>query len=269
MKTITNDNLKHQMFNLNDINNHKQHIHNSIPEILTQFIYIIVEYFTFVSDKITMKNKTFYQFIFIKGIDTIVNIFSMIFYYTKNLELTYYHTQKACYYYIEFIENLSYNNENNLKLTTNDAILFVYNQNIFLINNKFKKNGISMEEETIFNTINKYISLYKNTLLFIIKHNNYNSNHITKYCEYLINLHNIIQTNIKPNTTEHIQLFINLLQHNNIDIPDFFIIINEFVSTIIKKKYDEKNIKRKIYSLINTNMLPNDYTLLVKHIFSN
>jgi hypothetical protein len=34
-----------------------------------------------------MKNKPYYRFIFERGIETLIHVFSCIFYYTKNLEL--------------------------------------------------------------------------------------------------------------------------------------------------------------------------------------
>jgi hypothetical protein len=94
----------------------------------------------FISEKTTMKNKLYYKFIFERGIETLLHVFSIIFYYTKNLELTFYHTQKAYYFYIEFIEQISDDNVTFLQLSSRDAVMFVYKKTIFDINNEYKKN---------------------------------------------------------------------------------------------------------------------------------
>ena len=90
-------------------------------------------------------------------------MFSNIFYYTKNLELSFYHTQKAYYIYIEFIEQISDDNVTFLQLSSKDAILFVYKKTIFELNNECKKNNkeLSLEEQNILGTVNLYINMYK------------------------------------------------------------------------------------------------------------
>ena len=58
---------------------------------------------------------------------------------TGYLELSFYHTQKAYYFYIEYIEQISDDNITFLQLTSRDAILFVYKKTIFELNNDCKK----------------------------------------------------------------------------------------------------------------------------------
>ena len=50
---------------------------------------------------------------------------------TRNLNLTIFHTQKAIYYFIEFIEQIFDVNNQFLKLSTKEAIFFVYKKTIF------------------------------------------------------------------------------------------------------------------------------------------
>ena len=117
-KNTTNNNLTdNSKFILYSSTNYKLTIENSVSEILNKFVSIILEYMRFISDKVVIKNKNYYTFIFERGIETIIHVFTLIFYYTKNLELTFYHTQKAYYFYIEFIEQISDDNINFLKLT--------------------------------------------------------------------------------------------------------------------------------------------------------
>ena len=75
--------------------NYKPVIDNSVSEILTKFVEVILEYMRFISEKIIMKNKSYYCFIIERGIKALIHVFSVSFYFTKKLELTVYHTQKA------------------------------------------------------------------------------------------------------------------------------------------------------------------------------
>lgn len=131
-----NENSNYLLYNTS---NYKHLIENSVSEILTKFVDIILQYMKLISEKNIIKNKRSYRFIFERGIETLIHVFWMIFYYTKNLELTFYHSQKAYYFYIEFIEQISDDNITFLQLSTQDAILFVYKKTIFDLNNEYKK----------------------------------------------------------------------------------------------------------------------------------
>ena len=78
-------------FILYNTSNYKEVFNNSVPEILNKFVDVILEYMRFISEKRIMKNKLYYRFIFERGIETLIHVFSVILYYTKNLELTFYH----------------------------------------------------------------------------------------------------------------------------------------------------------------------------------
>jgi hypothetical protein len=118
-----------------------------------------------------MKNKPYYRFIFEKGIEMLIHIFSLIFYYTKNLELSIYHMKKSYYFYIEFIEQISDNNVTFLQLSSRDAILFVYKRTIFELNQEYRKNmeELTIEEKNILSIVDSYINIYshKNIHIFI------------------------------------------------------------------------------------------------------
>ena len=133
------ENLDYVLYN---INNYKPTILNSSQEILTKFVNVIVNYMKFISEKINLKNKTYYKFILERGIHTIIHVFTMVFYYTRNLDLTYYHSQKAYYFYIEFIEQISDESVTFLQLNSRDAILFVYKKTIYELNSDYIKNKV-------------------------------------------------------------------------------------------------------------------------------
>ena len=60
-------------------------------------------------------------------------------YYTKNLDVAYYHSQKSFYFYIEFIGQISEDQHTFLQLNSRDAMMFVYKKTIYEINNEIKK----------------------------------------------------------------------------------------------------------------------------------
>ena len=225
-----------------------------------------------------MKNKPYYRFIFERGIETLIHVFSVIFYYTKNLELTFYHTQKAYYFYIEFIEQISDDNVTFLQLSSRDAILFVYKKTIFDLNNEHRKNiqEPTSEEKNILATVDIYTDIYKSIVLFIINHKGFKyenkNDYINTSCDAIEFISETLNKNkIKPNYIECVHLFITLLEDKKLGIFDFFRVLDEFIKKIIsKKKFDEKVIKNKIYdSEINNFVNHNELNKIVEWIFSD
>jgi hypothetical protein len=280
MKNTTNQTLSdNSQFMLYSISNYKPSIEHSVSEILNKFVNILIEYMRFISEKIIMKNKKYYCFIFERGIETLIHVFSVIFYYTKNLNLTFYHTQKACYFYVEFIEQISDDNVTFLQLSSRDAILFVYKKTIFDINNEYKK-GIqepTEEENIILSKINSYICVYKSIVLFITKHNDFKYENKTNYinicCDSIKCISETLNKNkINPDIIRIncIYLFVTLLDDKLIEINDFFKLLDEFIKkTISKKKFDEKVIKNNIYDVEIQNLIDdNKLNKIVEWIFT-
>ena len=277
MKNASNPILSdNSQFMLYSISNYNPSIENSVSEILNKFVDVLIEYIRFISEKIIMKNKKYYCFIFERGIETLIHVFSVIFYYTKNLNLTFYHTQKACYFYVEFIEQISDDNVTFLQLTSRDAILFVYKKSIFDINNEYKKSiqEPTAEENAILSKINSYICVYKSIVLFIINHNDFTKiNHINVCCNSI----KFISETLNKNKTNHdilrincIYLFTTLLDDKNIEIHEFLKLLDDFIKkTISKKKFDEKVIKNKIYDIEIQNFIDdNKLNKMVEWIFT-
>jgi len=214
-----------------------------------------------ISEKINIKNKHHYIFIFERGIETLIHIFSMIYYYTKNLDLTFYHSQKAYYFYIEFIEQISDDNITFLKLSSKDAVMFVYKKTIFDLNNERKKTLplLTVDENSIISYTDAHMCIYKKFVSYILNHRDFIYENKLEYinvccdkmqsCIYILNKHKIRQ-----NYIECIYLFANLLKKVDEEntVAMFFDIIEEFVKrlkglTIKKKIINEKIINEKIY----------------------
>lgn len=274
---LTNNSLSDTShFILYNTLNYKAVIDNSVSEILEKFVEVIIEYMRFISEKIIIKNKQYYRFIFERGIETLIHVFSVIFYFTKNLELTFYHTQKAHYFYIEFVEQMSDDNVTFLQLSSRDAILFVYKKTIFDLNNEYKKNikEPTSDEKTILDTVDTYIHIYKNIILFIINHKNFRFENKKEYintsCDAIEFVSKSLNKNkIKSQYIECVHLFITLLDDKKIDMLDFFRLLDEFMKKLIsKKKFDEKLIKNKIYDAELGNFInDNELNKIVEWIF--
>lgn len=282
-KNIINNILSdNSPFILYSISNYKQSIDNSVSEILSKLLEVIINYMRFISEKISTKNTTYYSFIFERGLEAVIHVFSTIFYYTKNLELTFYHSQNAYCFYIEFIEQISDDNVVFLQLTSRDALLFVYKKTIFELNNEYKKNIKEPNEDDkhILEIVNSYKHIYKSIALFIINHRDFKCEHKKAYINKFANSIEIIgetltKNKIKLDYIECVYAFIILLSDKKFELLDFFKLLDSFCKKIInKKKIDGQKIKNKIYdSAINNFIIDNDndneLNKMVEWIFSD
>ena len=228
-------------FLLYNISNYKPNIENSVPEILNKFVSIIVEYMRTISKKIFMKNKAYYKFIFERGLETVIHVFSVTFYYTKNLDITVYHSQKAYYFYVEYIEQISDDNITFLQLSSRDAILFVYKKTIFDLNNEYKKKiqDISVADKAILSCVDTHTNIYNIIVQLIINNVTFEKDYIDTCCNNIETLSQ--QLNKVTKHIEYISIFINVLSSKKVETQLFFNLLVEFIKRIkTKKKIDEK-----------------------------
>ena len=156
--------INNSSFSLSSTDHFKNTLETSFYEILNKYINLINEYTKFISENFTNKNKMYSKFILIRGLDTITNVFNHVFFYTKNIDISYFHSQKAYYFYMEFIEQISNDNNSFLQLTSRDASIYVYKKTIFEINTEYKKKielSFHQEEKQKHFLLNKYIQIYK------------------------------------------------------------------------------------------------------------
>jgi uncharacterized protein YutE (UPF0331/DUF86 family) len=171
--------------------------------------------------------------------------------------MAFYHSQKAYYFYIEFIEQISDENITFLQLSSRDAILFVYKKTIFEINQDYKKSlpELSIDNKIIITTIDAYISIYKKIIRYIISDPefNYTNNvyHIDKNCYILKMLTDELnKLKGKRNYLENIYLFTNLLVDKQIKLAKLFELLLDFIKRLqTKKKIDTLSVRTNILSL--------------------
>jgi hypothetical protein len=221
----------------------------SIHDILLKYTTLLNEYTKFIFENFTNKNKLYSKFIMIRGLDTITNVFNHVLLYTKNLDISYFYSQKAYYFYVEFIEQITNDNNAFLKLSSRDASLYVYKKTIFEINTEYKKKPEFIfyhEEKQKHFLLNNFIQLSK--ILF--------SKFIDFYNDYLFNPKNenkkifqdlekigkyIINTDFSEKELDLLPLYLNKFEnkHKHEKDKNFF----KSILSIIKEIKENNPIK--------------------------
>jgi hypothetical protein len=223
MKTNTS---KENNFSLMSSDNYKKNLEYDLSEITNKYAQLIIEYTKFIVENIKIKNKWFSKFIIIRGLDTITHVFNYILYFTKNLEVTYYHCQKSFYFYIEFVGQITEEDKMFLELTTRDATMYVYKKTIFDINNELKRKNenVTSEFREKIEIVDKYINLFQTYLLKMIDVDIIEIEkiyHIVNLTDKLILLKNKSQISILENITQQL--------YYKIENPDTFFEISHLI----------------------------------------
>ena len=232
---------KDNNFSLQNLDNYRKNIDNTTSEITEKYYMLIAEYFKFITENIKVKNSNFAKFIITRGLDTITNVFNSIFYYTKNIDLTYFHCQKSFYFYVEFVGQISEDEKMFLQLSSRDATLYVYKKTIFEINGECKNTN---ESSKLINEqiaiINSYINIYKTMVYKIIqsdRNNNINNNLYIETFEKICK--KINKTNLNNENVVLLNDIMDKFYFLISDVDYFFDIIQEFT-----KKMKPSHLKK-------------------------
>jgi len=246
MKSVTIV-TKDNNYSLQNVENYKNETIFDTNEAIQKYSELIIEYFKFVMENIKIKSSNFSKFIIIRGLDTITNVFLHILYFTKNVDLTYFHSQKSYYFYVEFVSQISDDEKMFLQLTSRDATTYVYKKTIFEINNEFKKinENVSNDFKQKLDIIKSYINLYQSYMLKVIhlkiKDGSYLAyiTNLVKLCEKLNSLTNNRKIFKLEKITEN-------LYHKIENVDVFFQINHLLVKKFFKNQDCLKNAERKI-----------------------
>lgn len=244
----------HEPFSLKNTELFKNILDVPISTILNKYSALINEYFKFIFENIPIKNEFYTRFIIFRGLETITNVFNHILYYTKNIDLAYFHSQRSFYFYIEFIGQISNIQNTFLQLTSRDAVIYVYKKTIFEINNEYRKNVISptnIDENDKYKIFDKYVKIYKSISSKMINDEDFllneNKNQYLSELDHLnqkINLQNFNEEEL-----DDVLLFIQKLvncddDNNNIKIENFV----QILLLLLKKIKKKPILKEKLYS---------------------
>jgi hypothetical protein len=117
--------MNNTLASLHNIENYKSEWTHTVQELVAKQNSLLYEYLHLILEK---TKKTF---ILIRGFETICHVFNMVLHASKNVDLAYYHGQKAYYFYVEFIEQITHDQNVYLNLSSRDAVLFVYKKTIY------------------------------------------------------------------------------------------------------------------------------------------
>tara|TARA_B110000483_G_C18203680_1_gene546524 strand:- start:4710 stop:5540 length:831 start_codon:yes stop_codon:yes gene_type:complete len=262
---------------LNNIENYNTELDSNEHILFIKYIGLIHELIECSVDNIFIQKPEYLKYVLMKGIKNVFYIFNFLLLYTKNLELTIYHTQKAILYFIEFIGQIGDDSHSFLKLNTKDASLFIYKKTIFEVNNDFRKSYEESEEtKTKMEMLHLYIETYNNIMLKIIENFDFQSKSLEdlqtitftklyKIVESLIQLPIIFKSN-KENIKQKINEYNTFVNNINICYSMPFICNNylNLINYTIKKGYknniDNSIIKKKL-ELINIEQQLDDYSI--------
>jgi len=233
-----NINSQHSLIN---IENYKKTLDASVCEIIDKYFSLTNEYLSFIIDNVSFKNSTYTNFIIERGFETITHVFTVLLYVSKNLDLTYYHSQKAFYFYVEFIGQITEDKHTFLQLSSRDATMFVYRKTIFEINNEVYKNSKLTTNDNIekFDVLNLNILIMKCVISCVLEKDRKMTKYITPICS------EILKSNLKKTSMEVIKTFVCSLKHD-ISIEKHFELIQTFVYKFSKLKAEQQyNISDK------------------------
>lgn len=165
-------NIKNNKFSLSNTNDYKHDIEFDVKDAVDLYIELVIEYCHFIKDNI--KDKKCDLFIINRGLDTLTYVFKFVLLYTKNLDYVCCYTQKAFYYYVEFICQTSEMEKLFLQMTSRDAVTYVYKKTICEINKTFVNSSTTPSAATIekINTIDEHLNLYKTITIKILNSGN-------------------------------------------------------------------------------------------------
>jgi len=174
------------MSNYEDFNDNSNYLNNFPDDInesflITNFIKLLDIYHLLFKKNIMTKKINYMNFIYYQGLKALKHIFIFLLHHTQNLKFTYYHCEKGIYYFTEFISQIE--NENSfLKLSSIDAIIFVYKKTIYNVNKKISKNTRVPTVEKINSLINLLLKIISMKNYYLLKENLIFEN-ITTLCE--------------------------------------------------------------------------------------
>ena len=238
--------------------NYKLILQSNSVEIVDKYSKLVIEYLLFIIENIGSKNATYNKFIITRGINTITNVFTTLLYYSNNLDMAYYHSQKSFYFYVEFIGQISEDQHSFLQLSSRDASIFVYKKTIFEIPLDIK-NPQNQEEEQNKNQIMDLFDQYKIIIFTFFQKTinklNFNDT-IENKKQYLVENINLsekiidllIGQNSLPNSLDLNNIIYLINQINTIDQTHQLSIDNKEYYKLLEnllKKYTKMSVSKK------------------------
>ena len=128
---------------------------------------ILYEYIKTIFENSKQKQTKYHNFIMIRGLETIINVYTYLLQNTNNLDLAIYHTHRSFLFYLEFVEQITDEQHVFLQLTSRDATMYVYKKTIFDVKREILKEYISEinAELTYLNNVSQFFKLLGSLLI--------------------------------------------------------------------------------------------------------
>lgn len=238
-------------------------------KIIAKYASIMKEYFELINQSDVIKrlaNPSNNLFI---GMNVIHRVFEYVLIKTQNIENAYFYSQKGCYYYLEYLEQINKSEFANV-FSHMDAIMLVYKKTIFdiyddeinttstisnLLSLNYEQIEMNKKEmRSLFNLMFKF----SRTLFFGENSNITFQDRITLFDNYLLRYLNIIDC------LEFINYYIELLQEKlSLTYDKYNNLLNEII--IRTEKMKKKSLLK---NFDETEFLFNKL-YIEKHIFSD
>lgn len=233
MKTLVKND---SMYSLHNLANFYPTLETNTSILMNKYSDVIINYFHYIHKNISSKNNVLNKFIITRGLDTITHVFLYLLHYTNNSSIALYYCEKASYFYVEFVTQISTDETSFLQLSSRDATNYVYKKTIFEIKHA-KQHPESYSAESIdkMNLIDLYINGYKLFFYKIIHSNLAYNIHITEVSDL------ITKINAIPLDKEHLGILTHIIDvfYNKIKCIDKFL---EILKNIVKKATSNLNI---------------------------
>ena len=288
--TSTSSNIKQTIFpsqySLHNADNYLESFHSSSStssttmDILNKYKILVLEYLQFILENMNCKSDEIYKYIVLRGFTTITHVFQLTLLQTRNLNLSYFHGQKAFYYYVEFIGQITGEQNTFLQLTSKDAVMFVYKKTIFEIHGDFRKStSLDSQYESghyeIFHLLDIFCQIMKTLVSQFITQDNFiefqtNKTYLDKLkkIEKICDMMNIPKIN--SNQLQNLKLVIDCLgdvkekYHETIQI---FII--KFLKSKPANELSEDIYKEKIAKFILANNISSNLDTFMNYLSLN
>jgi len=233
MKTLVKND---SMYSLHNVDNFYPTLETNTSVLMDKYSDVIVNYFHYIHKNISSKNNVLNKFIITRGLDTITHVFLYLLHYTNNSSIALYYCEKASYFYVEFVTQISTDETSFLQLSSRDATNYVYKKTIFEIKHaKQHPDHFSEESADKMKLIELYLNGYKLFFYKIIQSDLAYNTHIMEVSDLIhkINAITIDKDNLAI-LTRIIDAFYNTIQ--GIDI------FLEIIKNIVKKATSNVNV---------------------------
>ena len=222
-----------------DTDQYNKDLDASCTKIMGAYTNLITEYFNFITENIKIKNNGYSKFIIVRGLETITHVFNHVLFYTKNIDITFVHCQKAFYFYVEFICQISEAEKMFLQLSSRDAVTYVYKKTIFEIPNDYIKKTGKLTEETsrTMSLVAGSIQVQKMLIMKMIQDDNkLQEKEKEKHMETFQKcINQITNSNLNVQQYKQLKTLIELIYNKLYEINIFFDVVEQIIEKISAK----------------------------------